>query len=86
VLAKPGSIPPHTNFGCEVYFLTRKKAGAHRVFQWLTPFSFRQDRCDLSGVAAGTEMVMPGTPIWWDSDPADRDMERRAAALWGGVL
>jgi elongation factor Tu len=66
VLAKPGSINPHTNFECEVYVLTKEEGGRHTpFFQGYRPqFYFRTT--DVTGVVtlpAGTEMVMPGDNI-----------------------
>jgi elongation factor Tu len=66
VLAKPGSITPHTKFKCEVYILTKEEGGRHTpFFQGYRPqFYFRTT--DVTGVMAlpeGTEMVMPGDNI-----------------------
>jgi elongation factor Tu len=63
VLAKPGSITPHTKFECEVYVLTKEEGGRHTpFFQGYRPqFYFRTT--DVTGVVQlpeGTEMVMPG--------------------------
>ena len=62
VLAKPGSITPHTKFKAEVYVLTKEEAGRHTPFfkGYRPQFYFRTT--DVTGVAqlpAGTEMVMP---------------------------
>src|SRR4029450_8320366 len=66
VLAKPGSITPHTNFEAQVYVLTKEEGGRHTpVFQGYRPqFYFRTT--DVTGIVElpeGTEMVMPGDNI-----------------------
>jgi elongation factor Tu len=63
VLAKPGSITPHTKFKGEVYVLTKEEGGRHTPFftGYRPQFYFRTT--DVTGVAAlpeGVEMVMPG--------------------------
>jgi len=63
VLAKPGSITPHTKFKGEVYVLTKEEGGRHTPFftGYRPQFYFRTT--DVTGVAhlaEGTEMVMPG--------------------------
>jgi elongation factor Tu len=63
VLAKPGSITPHTNFEAEAYILTKEEGGRHTPFftNYRPQFYFRTT--DVTGVVtlpAGTEMVMPG--------------------------
>jgi elongation factor Tu len=63
VLAKPGSITPHTKFTCEVYILTKEEGGRHTPFfnGYRPQFYFRTT--DVTGIAhlsEGTEMVMPG--------------------------
>ena len=63
VLAKPGSITPHTNFKGEVYVLTKEEGGRHTPFftGYRPQFYFRTT--DVTGVATlpdGVEMVMPG--------------------------
>jgi len=68
VLAKGGSITPHTKFKAEVYILTRKKAGGTRPSSRATGRSFYLRTTDVTGVAempAATEMVMPGTTCNW---------------------
>ena len=69
VLAKPGSVMPHTKFEGEVYILTKEEGGRHTpFFQGYRPqFYFRTT--DVTGVATlpeGTEMVMPGDNIKMD--------------------
>jgi elongation factor Tu len=66
VLAKPGSITPHTKFTGEVYVLTKEEGGRHTPFfnGYRPQFYFRTT--DVTGVAKlpeGTEMVMPGDRV-----------------------
>jgi elongation factor Tu len=66
VLAKPGSITPHTKFEAEAYVLTKEEGGRHTPFfnGYRPQFYFRTT--DVTGVAslpAGTEMVMPGDNV-----------------------
>jgi elongation factor Tu len=66
VLAKPGSITPHTKFQAEAYVLTKEEGGRHTPFfnGYRPQFYFRTT--DVTGVATlpeGTEMVMPGDNI-----------------------
>ena len=66
VLAKPGTINPHTKFTAEVYVLTKEEGGRHTPFfnGYRPQFYFRTT--DVTGVielAAGTEMVMPGDNV-----------------------
>jgi elongation factor Tu len=66
VLAKPGSITPHTRFKAEVYILKKEEGGRHTPFfnGYRPQFYFRTT--DVTGVATlpeGTEMVMPGDNI-----------------------
>ena len=66
VLAKAGSITPHTKFKGEVYMLTKEEGGRHTPFfkGYRPQFYFRTT--DVTGVAelpAGTEMVMPGDNV-----------------------
>jgi elongation factor Tu len=66
VLAKPGSITPHTKFKAEVYVLTKEEGGRHTPFftNYRPQFYFRTT--DVTGevtLPAGTEMVMPGDNI-----------------------
>lgn len=66
VLAKPGSIKPHTKFEAEVYVLTKEEGGRHTPFfnGYRPQFYFRTT--DVTGVAKlpeGVEMVMPGDNI-----------------------
>src|SRR6266567_583321 len=66
VLARPGSITPHTEFTAQVYVLSREEGGRHTPFfnGYRPQFYFRTT--DVTGVAnlpAGTEMVMPGDNV-----------------------
>jgi elongation factor Tu len=66
VLAKPGSITPHTKFEAEVYVLTKEEGGRHTPFfnGYRPQFYFRTT--DVTGsiaLAQGTEMVMPGDNV-----------------------
>src|SRR6201982_1472438 len=66
VLAKPGSITPHTNFEAEAYILTKEEGGRHTPFftNYRPQFYFRTT--DVTGVVSlpqGTEIVMPGDNI-----------------------
>jgi elongation factor Tu len=66
VLAKPGSITPHTNFKGEVYILTKDEGGRHTPFftNYRPQFYFRTT--DVTGIVQlpeGTEMVMPGDNV-----------------------
>ena len=63
VLAKPGSITPHTNFEAQVYILSKDEGGRHTPFfnNYRPQFYFRTT--DVTGTVelpGGTEMVMPG--------------------------
>ena len=78
VLAKPGSITPHTKFKAQAYILTKDEGGRHTPFfnGYRPQFYFRTT--DVTGVAKlpeGTEMVMPGDNIEMvrRADHADRD-------------
>jgi elongation factor Tu len=66
VLAKPGSITPHTKFECEVYVLSKEEGGRHTPFfnGYRPQFYFRTT--DVTGsleLPSGVEMVMPGDNI-----------------------
>ena len=69
VLAKPGSITPHTKFNAEAYVLTKDEGGRHTPFfnGYRPQFYFRTT--DVTGVCTlpeGTEMVMPGDTVQLD--------------------
>jgi elongation factor Tu len=66
VLAKPGTVTPHTNFKAEAYILTKEEGGRHTPFfnNYRPQFYFRTT--DVTGIvklAEGTEMVMPGDNV-----------------------
>jgi elongation factor Tu len=66
VLAKPGSVTPHTNFKAEAYILTKDEGGRHTPFftNYRPQFYFRTT--DVTGIVKlpeGTEMVMPGDSV-----------------------
>jgi len=90
VLAKPGSIKPHTKFEAEVYVLTKDEGGRHTpFFQGYKPqFYFRTT--DVTGsieLPAGVEMVMPGDNIQMSIElgaPIAMDQGLRFAIREGG--
>ncbi len=66
VLAKPGSVTPHTDFTCEVYVLSKEEGGRHSPFfaNYRPQFYFRTT--DVTGaieLPGGTELVMPGDNV-----------------------
>ena len=66
VLAKPGSITPHTKFECEVYVLTKEEGGRHTPFFKGYKPQFYIRTTDVTGgviLPKGTEMVMPGDNV-----------------------
>jgi len=90
VLAKPGSITPHTGFKAEAYILTKEEGGRHTPFfnGYRPQFYFRTT--DVTGsvtLPSGTEMVMPGDNISMDVElitPIAMDKELRFAIREGG--
>jgi elongation factor Tu len=90
VLAKPGSITPHTKFKAQAYILTKDEGGRHTPFftGYRPQFYFRTT--DVTGVARlpeGTEMVMPGDNIEMSIElitPVAMDKELRFAIREGG--
>ena len=90
VLAKPGSITPHTKFKAEAYILTKDEGGRHTPFfsNYRPQFYFRTT--DVTGQVAlpeGTEMVMPGDNISMDVEliaPIAMDEGLRFAIREGG--
>jgi elongation factor Tu len=90
VLAKPGSITPHTKFKAEAYILTKNEGGRHTPFftNYRPQFYFRTT--DVTGVIelpSGTEMVMPGDNISVDVElivPIAMDEGLRFAIREGG--
>jgi len=66
VLAKPGSITPHTEFIGEVYILTKEEGGRHTPFFSGYKPQFYVRTCDVTGEVTlnpGVEMVMPGDTV-----------------------
>jgi elongation factor Tu len=90
VLAKPGSITPHTKFKAEVYVLKKEEGGRHTPFftGYRPQFYFRTT--DVTGVAnlpEGTEMVMPGDNVTMEVEliqPIAMDQGLRFAIREGG--
>jgi elongation factor Tu len=90
VLAKPGSITPHTKFKAQAYILTKDEGGRHTPFfnGYRPQFYFRTT--DVTGVAnlpEGTEMVMPGDNVEMTIElitPIAMDKELRFAIREGG--
>ena len=90
VLAKPGSITPHTKFKAEVYVLTKDEGGRHTPFfnGYRPQFYFRTT--DVTGAAVlpeGVEMVMPGDNVQMEVElitPIAMDPELRFAIREGG--
>jgi elongation factor Tu len=66
VLAKPGSITPHTKFKAEVYILKKEEGGRHTPFHNKYRPQFYVRTLDVTGeihLPEGTEMVMPGDNV-----------------------
>ena len=90
MLAKPGSITPHTKFKAQAYILTKDEGGRHTPFfnGYRPQFYFRTT--DVTGVAnlpEGTEMVMPGDNVEMTVElitPIAMDKELRFAIREGG--
>ncbi|MGH8004764.1 MAG: elongation factor Tu [Limisphaerales bacterium] len=90
VIAKPGSITPHTKFKAEVYVLTKEEGGRHTPFfkGYRPQFYFRTT--DVTGVVQlpeGVEMVMPGDNIQMEVEliqPIAMEKELRFAIREGG--
>jgi elongation factor Tu len=90
VLAKPGSILPHTKFKAEVYVLTKEEGGRHTPFfnGYRPQFYFRTT--DVTGsvqLPSGVEMVMPGDNVQMDIElisPIAMEKELRFAIREGG--
>ncbi len=90
VLAKPGSITPHTKFQAEAYILTKEEGGRHTPFftNYRPQFYFRTT--DVTGVVQlpeGTEMVMPGDNVSMEVEliaPIAMDEGLRFAIREGG--
>src|SRR5204863_4184405 len=90
VLAKPGSITPHTKFECEVYVLSKDEGGRHTPFfsGYRPQFYFRTT--DVTGTATlmgGAEMCMPGDNVKMEVElltPVAMDEQLRFAIREGG--
>ena len=90
VLAKPGSVTPHTVFVAEAYILTKEEGGRHTPFfaNYRPQFYFRTT--DVTGIVKlpeGTEMVMPGDNVAMDVElivPIAMEEKLRLAILEGG--
>jgi elongation factor Tu len=90
VLAKPGSITPHTKFKAEAYVLTKEEGGRHTPFftSYRPQFYFRTT--DVTGTVTlpeGTEMVMPGDNVSMEVEliqPIAMDEGLRFAIREGG--
>ena len=90
VLAKPGSITPHTKFKAEIYVLTKEEGGRHTPFfdGYRPQFYFRTT--DVTGVIKlpkGVEMVMPGDNVTVEAElitPIAMEKELRFAVREGG--
>jgi elongation factor Tu len=90
VLAKPGTITPHTKFKAEVYVLSKEEGGRHTPFftNYRPQFYFRTT--DVTGTVAlaqGVEMVMPGDNVSVDIDliaPVAMEKGQRFAIREGG--
>jgi elongation factor Tu len=90
VLAKPGSITPHTGFKAEAYILTKEEGGRHTPFftNYRPQFYFRTT--DVTGIVKlpeGVEMVMPGDNVTMDVEliaPIAMDQGLRFAIREGG--
>ena len=90
VLAKPGSITPHTKFKAEVYVLKKEEGGRHTPFfnGYRPQFYFRTT--DVTGsvqLPSGTEMVMPGDNVQFEIElitPIAMEKELRFAIREGG--
>jgi len=90
VLAKPGSITPHTKFKAEAYILTKEEGGRHTPFftNYRPQFYFRTtDVTGMVSLPAGVEMVMPGDNVAMDVEliaPIAMDEGLRFAIREGG--
>ena len=90
VLAKPGTITPHTKFKAEAYILTKEEGGRHTPFftNYRPQFYFRTT--DVTGMVQlpeGTEMVMPGDNVSMEVElikPIAMEEELRFAIREGG--
>ncbi len=90
VIAKPGSITPHTDFEAEVYILTKEEGGRHTPFQKGYKPQFYIRTTDVTGeveLPEGTELVMPGDTITFKVNliqPIAMEEQMRFAIREGG--
>jgi elongation factor Tu len=90
VLAKPGSVTPHTDFEAEVYILTKEEGGRHTPFFTGYKPQFYIRTTDVTGevtLAEGTEMVMPGDTVTFKVKlvaPVALEEQQRFAIREGG--
>jgi len=90
VLAKPGSVTPHTEFEAEVYILNKEEGGRHTPFFTGYKPQFYVRTTDVTGevtLAAGTEMVMPGDTVTFKVKlvaPVALEAQTRFAVREGG--
>ena len=90
VLAKPGSVTPHTKFEAQAYVLKKEEGGRHTPFftKYRPQFYFRTtDVTGAVGLPEGTEMVMPGDNVTMDVEliqPIAMDEGLRFAIREGG--
>ncbi len=90
VIAKPGSVTPHTEFEAEVYVLTKEEGGRHTPFFAGYKPQFYLRTTDVTGevtLPAGTEMVMPGDTIKFTAKlitPVALEEKQRFAVREGG--
>ncbi len=90
VIAKTGSVTPHTKFSCEVYILKKEEGGRHTPFAAGYKPQFYVRTTDVTGAVtlpAGTEMVMPGDTVKFDVElvsPVALEAEQRFAIREGG--
>ncbi len=90
VLAKPGSVTPHTDFEAEVYILTKDEGGRHTPFFTGYKPQFYVRTTDVTGevtLATGTEMVMPGDTVTFKVKlvaPVALEAQTRFAVREGG--
>jgi elongation factor Tu len=90
VLAKPGSVTPHTEFECQLYILSKEEGGRHTPFFSGYKPQFFIRTADVTGevtLAQGTEMVMPGDTVNVTAKlivPAAMEEQQRFAVREGG--
>jgi len=90
VLAKPGSVTPHTNFNAEIYILSKDEGGRHTPFFKGYKPQFYIRTTDVTGevkLPEGTEMVMPGDTVTLEVNliqPVALEEQQRFAIREGG--